>query len=101
MDALCRGLPKYLFPLEDTCLDKQSQYLESACWGRASPKAGRIDQTTSGAPSFSSAGSTFDIPEKPRLEIAEQVRQLFFRDALESGEDRRTIGNSDQAVAPR
>ena len=55
--------------------------------------AGRFDRTTSGAPSFSSAGSTIHSPEKLRFEIAALVLRLFFRVALESDGDPRTICN--------
>src|SRR6266487_3599034 len=89
--ALCRGLPKYLFLPGDTCLDKRLQYRASACWAMALPMADRFDRTTSGAPSFSLAGSTVDILEKPHLEIAGQVRRLFFHGGLELNGDRRTI----------
>src|SRR5439155_1423007 len=67
MDALCRGLPKYLFLPEDRCRDKPSRYRASACWAMASPMADRFDRTTSGVPSFSLAGSTIHISEKRRL----------------------------------
>src|SRR5262245_18230121 len=101
MDALCRALRKYLFLPEDTYRDKRSQYLASPCWVMASPTASRFDRTTSCDPSFSSAGSTIGIAERPRLEIGEQVRRSFFRDAPGSSEDRRTICNSDQAAVLR
>src|SRR4029077_16446365 len=67
----------------------------------ALPMADRFDRTTSGAPSFSLAGSTIHIPGKPRLEIAALVLRLFFRVAPESDGDPRTICNSDQTVGPR
>src|SRR6266487_6426751 len=99
--ALCRGLPKYLFLPGDTCLDKRSQYRASACWAMALPMADRFDRTTSGAPSFSLAGSTIHIPGKPPLEIAALILRLFFRVALELDGDPRTICNWDQTVTPR
>src|SRR4030095_8568660 len=101
MDALCRGLPKYLFLQEDTYRDKRSRYRASACWAMALPMADRFDRTTSGAPSFSLARSTIHIPGKPRLEIAALVLRLFLRVALESDGDPQTICNSDQAMAPQ
>src|SRR4026207_1365398 len=97
MDALCRGLRKYLFLPEDTCRDKRLQCLASPCWVMASPTANRFDRTTFSDPGFSLGESTIGIAERPRLEIAEQLRRSFFRDAPGSGEDRRTICNSDQA----
>src|ERR1044071_2923195 len=101
MDVLSRGLPKYLFLPEDTCLDKQSQYRAWACWVMASPMADRFDPTTSGAPSFSSAGSTVDIAGRPHLETAGQVHRWFLRGAPESDGGPRTICNWDRAAALR
>src|SRR5437016_10602754 len=99
MDALCPGPPKYLFLQEDTCLDRLLQYRASACLVRASPMADRFDRTTFHVPNFSLARSTIDIPGKPRLEIAEPVRRLFFRVGLELDGDPRTICNWDRAPA--
>src|SRR4026207_2438601 len=101
MDVLCCGLPQYLFLPEDTSLDKPSQYRAWAYWVTASPRADRFDPTTSGAPSFSSAGSTLHIAGRPRLEIAAQVHRWFLHGALESDGDPRTICNWDRAAALR
>src|SRR4029450_10859552 len=83
----------------DKCPDKPWQCRASAYWVMALPMADRFDQTTSLAPSFSSAVRTVHTLGMLRHGIAVPVRQLCGHAEREWNACRRTIYKSGQAPA--